>query len=210
MTETEAIATLHTQLLSERGFLPRLQRGEGLDRVGVAALYAALEALAACWAERTEVPKAALLPLVDLSGSLLACSRTQPDLAEILERLAFDLMERVETVVFGGSSRLSYEQAAAIVYTHLGGLPSVALALRHRERLYAGWTDELRQALDVLAVAWSERSAVPRVVAGSMLEGCEFIRGHAGNYPPTQQSELEAIADELAVRIRRCLQDDTR
>lgn len=210
MTETEAIATLHTQLLSERGFLAQLQRGEGLDRAGVDTVYAALDALSAWWAGRTEVPKAALLPLVDLSGALLMCSRSQPELAETLERLADDLVEQVETLVFGDAPRLSYEQAAAIVYTHFSGLPSVALALHHREQLWDGWADDLREALDVLAVAWNERSVVPRVVAGSMLEGCGLIRGHAGNYSLIQQSELEVIADELAVHVRRCLHDDSR
>jgi hypothetical protein len=203
MTEAQATAMLYEQLKSPQGFVAKLRKGEGLDRAGAHTVRDALGSLALLWAERTDVPKATLLPLVDVLTPIRESAHLYPDIEDEIMRLGMELAMLVEGIVYD-LPRMSEEVAAALVYGHFSGLSSVAQLLHHHEQLYDGWAEELAIAIDTLSNAWSGLATVPKAIAGSMLGVRELVRGHASAYPK-QQHQLEAIADDLTERVRRCL-----
>lgn len=204
MTESEAISVLEQQCVGDGGFVARLRRGEGLQREGVIQAQEALDTLAALWESSTDLPKVVARPLVDVSTPILESIPLYPDLENELWRLESDFSGRLDELCSTTPSRMSQEQAEALVYGHLLGLPSVSLKFHHHEALDDVWVSELRSALDVLTVAWAAREIVPKAIVRPMLEARGLIRGHAAVYPD-QQSNLEQIADDLAERIKHCL-----
>jgi hypothetical protein len=204
LTEQEAISTLQLHFVSAEGFVARLQRGEGIDHEGVEQVRAALDALAALWADRAEVPRHATVVLVDVETPIIECASQYPELTNELWQLASDLVTRIERIFYTYPG-MTEEEAVAIVYGHLRGISGIALTFHHREPIYdLEWATDLLTALDTLAVAWSAREEAPKAVIGPMLDARAVIRGHADNYPQWQ-SQLEQIGDEVAERVRRCL-----
>lgn len=205
MTEQEAIATLEQHFVGTNGFVARLRRGEGLDYEGIEQVRTALDALEALWSNRAQVPRHATVALVDVRTAIIECKPEYPALANELDRLAFDLVRRIEQVFYSPSPGMTEEEAIALVYGHLRGLSGIALTFHHREPIHdLEWATDLLTALDTLAVAWSTREEAPKAVIGPMLDARAIIRGHAGNYRQWQE-QLEQIGDEVAQRVRRCL-----
>jgi hypothetical protein len=205
MTEEEAIAVLEEAFAGDSGFVARLRNGGGLDSAAVTNVRAALTALQALWADSDQIPKKAARVLVDLFTPIYESARLYLDQQSVIEHLASSLSEEVDRVFWPTGSKMTEERAIGLVYGHLTGLPSLALQLHHRERLDDEWASELQEAIDTLGNAWSNRTHVPKVVVAPMLDARELIRGHAGWYPK-QQAQLETIADELALHIKRCLE----
>lgn len=204
MTEAEAVAIVREQLVTERGFIARLQRGEGIDHEAVRQVYGALEALAGYWADRACVPKDAVLPMVDVFTPIFACIPLYPDRKIEIQRLAIELVDRVESVFWGPNPSMTEEEAMALVYGHLNGLPSLAFDLHHRERPKDDTLEQLHAALQTLERAWAGRACVPKTIVGPMLDVRELIAGHAGWWPEVQP-RLVAIADDLKESVKRCL-----
>ncbi|HEU5439468.1 MAG TPA: hypothetical protein VFU88_09270 [Ktedonobacterales bacterium] len=209
MTEAEAIAILNEQYDSESGFLAKLERGEGLDQEAVSRVRAAFAILQEAWADRTDVPKTALYPLIDSGGRIRAAAAVNQAQHDELVRLSMELAGEVEQLVTV-APRPTEEWAIAEVVGHLSGLPSLALTLHHREHVNRGFVEDLQRALDVLAEAWRGRKAIPRLVAGLMLEAPALFRDHAGNYREQERyalnrARLEAVGEDMAARVRRCL-----
>lgn len=204
MTESEAISVLEQQFVGDAGFVARLRRGEGLQREGVMQAQEALDTLAAFWQTSTDLPKVVARPLVDVSTPILESIPLYPDLANELWRLEGDISEHLDKLCSTTPSRMSQEQAEALIFGHLMGLPSVSLKFHYHEALDDLWISELRSALDVLTVAWAARETVPKAIVRPMLEARGLIRRHASVYPD-QQSNLENVADDLAERIKHCL-----
>lgn len=202
MDETEAIAVLEEQLVGEAGFVAQLHCGDGLNREGVRLARAALDELRVLWKDKPHVPKVGVLPLADFLTSLQESARQYPALEAEIWGIVGDFSDGLDALLVDND--MSEERASALVYGHLMGLPSVALALHHHERLDDQWHHELRSALDTLAQAWSGREYVPKAIVRPMLGARDLIRGHAAAYPQ-RQAELEAIADDLAERVKRCL-----
>lgn len=203
-TEPEAVMLIHDQLASNQGFIARLQGGEGLDKAAVQQVYEALDVLKTQWAGLTCVPKAPVLPMVDVSTRLLDCAHLYPDLERDIQNVAFDLVERIEQVFRPPYPRMTEDQAMAVTYVHLLGIPSLSLDLHHRQNPTTETLDELQTAFETLAQAWVDRECVPKTIIGPMLDVRELIRGHAG-WHPQSQARLEAYADNLAELVRRCL-----
>lgn len=210
MTEAEAIAILGEQFPGQDGFLAKLERGEGLDREALARVRLALSSLKEAWADNTDVPKAALLPMVDIGSRIRSCIKHNPQLEDELVDLSMDLEHEVEHAVFGTFSHTE-EWATSVAFGCLSGMESLALTLHHRQAVSGGSVDELQTALEVLAKAWKTRESVPRWLAGLMLSAGDLFRDHAGNYPKRlypgmlDQTDLEAIGDDITARVRRCL-----
>jgi hypothetical protein len=208
MTEEEAIAVLEEAFTGDSGFVARLRNGDGLDAIAVTNAQAALETLHVLWADRDHIPKEAARALVDVFTPIYESAPLYPEQQSLIEQLAQSLVEDVERVLYPVSPKMTEERAIGLVFGHLNGLPSLALRLHHLERLDDEWAGELLEAIDTLASVWSNRTLVPKVVVAPMLNVRELIRGHASLYPK-QQAELEAIADDLAVHVKRCLDQRT-
>lgn len=205
MTEQEAVACVKDQFTGDGGFVARLVRGERLDRDGEAAVREALDVLEVCWADQAQVPKAAVLPMVDVSTPIRESAQRYPEMELEVVRLARELADRVAEVFAARPSGMSEQEAAALVYTHLTGVsPSLALSLHHRERPQEEVLEELQTAFTALEEAWRYRESVPKVIIGPMLDVRELIRGHASLFPK-DQAHLETLADDLAAQVRRCL-----
>lgn len=205
MTEAEAVSVLLEAFTSPSGFVARLQSGSGLDLVAVQRTQEALRILQVVWADRDQVSKEVASSLVDIFTPIYESAPLYPDQRSLIEQLAHSLVDDVERVFYTTGSQMTEEQAIGLVYGHLTGLPSLALRLHHRERLDDEWASELQDAIDTLAKAWSSRKLVPKVVVAPMLHVRELIRSHATWYPD-QQSKLEAIADDLALHVKHCLE----
>jgi hypothetical protein len=205
MTEEEAISVLVEAFTSSSGFVARLQSGSGLDLVAAQNTQQALRSLQVLWVNRDRIPKEVAWSLVDIFTPIYECAPLYPDQRHQIEQLAHSLVEDVERVFYTTSSHMTEEQAIGLVYGHLTGLPSLALRLHHRERLDDEWASELQDAIDTLANSWSNRKLVPRIVVAPMLDVRELIRSHAHWYPE-QQAKLEALADELVLHVKRCLE----
>jgi len=204
MTEQQAINCVRDQFTGEKGFVAKLQGGLGLDRDGVAAVQVALDVLEACWADRAQVPKAAVLPMVDISTPMRENARRYPAMELEIMRLAGELADRVAEIFAARATGMSEQEAAALVYAHLTGVSGLALSLHHREHPQEEVLEELQTAFTTLERAWQHRDSVPKIIIGPMLDVRELIRGHAGLFP-REQAQLEAMADELAEQVRRCL-----
>jgi hypothetical protein len=204
MTEGEAIAYLQEQLRGDQGFIARLRRGEGLDQAELSAIQRALGVLAAAWARQEYIPKAAALPLVDVSAPIFESADLYGNERLDIEQLADALVTAVDRVFYSPEPRMTEERAMCLVFGHLSGLPSLALALHHREHVADEWLRDVYAALDTLAEAWSTRSHVPKSIVAPMVNAPDLIRKHAGAYP-REEGHLRAFADGLADRVRRCL-----
>lgn len=102
MTEQEAIAILFQQSSTPTGFLLRLQQGQGLDQQGVDQLWQVFDVLQQAWAERTCVPREALLALTYLDEALPAVFEQYPDEQDELIDLHFALIERITDLLIAG------------------------------------------------------------------------------------------------------------
>jgi hypothetical protein len=208
MTEQEAIETIREQLVGEHGLIARLQRGDGIDREAVHLMYDALAQLERNWADRLMVPKYAVFPMVDIFSAIRGCTELYPGQEVELDDLAMEMVEHIERVFYNRDrDNMSEEEAMALVYGHLIGLPTLALALHHREKPHYETLEELRAAIHTLAKAWAPRDQVPKFVIGYMLEVRDLIAGHAPLWPADQQ-RLDTIAVELKELVQRCLQRD--
>lgn len=208
MTEAEAIAILTKQFLSDAGFVARLQRGEGLDDQAVGLVRTALQVLAEMWSGRQIVPKKGVLPLVDVFTPIYQSAARNPDQADEIERLAWDLLTEVERPL--APKEMTEEDAIGIVYGHLTGMYSVSLVLHHHDTLRAlgaddSWFEELQQAIDTLAYHWANRAEVPRSPIRLMLDIRSLFQGHAPAYSPSEATKLQLWGDDLVERVRRCL-----
>lgn len=209
MTEAEAIQTLGEQFQGRQGFLAKLERGAGLDREALARARQALSALQEAWSERNDVPKAPLLPLVDIGSRIRRCIRLNPQIEDDLLQLSTDLEQEIEHVIFGSLIHTE-EWAMEVVFGSLGGIDSLALTLHHRQPVNGGFVEDLQIALEVLAKAWRNRESVPRQLAGLMLGAGDLFRDHAGNYPQRlypgmlDETAIENIGDDVTKRVQRC------
>src|SRR5579883_3441597 len=169
MTESEAIQALQTHLISERGFLSKLQRGQGKDEADLATIMSALETLRVLWKDRINIPKVGAFPLVDVFMPVFESAHLYPEHEAEIIRLAFALDDQVDAVFRNGTS-MTEEQAVGVLYGHLAGMPSIALIFHHREPLFnLEWANDLREALDTLAGAWANRELVSKTLVGLML-----------------------------------------
>ncbi len=204
MTEAQAIAIVKNQFAGAEGFLAQLQRGVGIDHHGVALVTEALQVLKQVWAARTSVPKEAVLPLVDVSSAIWACSDLQPETSEEIERLALEMEELVEGLFLREGDELSEEEAMTTVRAHFSLESSFILALRIGEDLDRADVRRVEQALDTLHNAWATLNLVPKAVVGPMVLGPGMVLNTAGLHPDLEP-ELEAIASDLRERVKRCL-----
>ena len=101
MTEAEAITIVIEQFAGPSGFVARLQRGQGIDAAAVHLAKQALQTLKEAWAERSTVPKEALLPLFDLMTTIRSTIELQPERTEEISRLAQDLTIQVAEILGG-------------------------------------------------------------------------------------------------------------
>lgn len=159
MNEQEGIAILFAELRAPTGFLPRLLRGEELDRAGVERVQGALAALGDHWRPRSCIPRDALLALtyldnalaspvcldlyptdqhelfeihMDLEGKVLNCLMPldmEPD-PEVDEQLVDQgFWERWVEQIVVPSRNLSEQEAVAVLRQHLYGV-GLTVALR--------------------------------------------------------------------------------
>jgi hypothetical protein len=119
MTEQEAIAVLYKQFTTPHGFLPQLQRGEGLDRAGVQQVWQALDTLQQAWAQRPCVPREAVRALTYMDEALPATFDRNPTCKDELIDLYFEVFGRIEETFYPVSlpeeeDRWRAEEAAPI------------------------------------------------------------------------------------------------
>ena len=209
MTETEAIAMVKAQFTGTNGFLARLQRGEGIDALGVQQAKEALLTLKAAWADRSTIPKEAALPLVDVRGTILASMGKQPQEEDQVYNLAFELDRLVDSVLLQEGEAMSEERALAVVQFHFTGGESLGLQL-HRgdsvrwETVQGVEMQELLVALDTLHQAWKTRREVPKEVVRAMLPA-PWVIGYNTRMAAELRPLLDALSQEIRGRIQRCL-----
>jgi hypothetical protein len=205
MVENEAVAVLQFQLTGGSGLVAKLQRGEGIDAEGVRRVYEALDSLEGIWRDSQCIPKSVVQPLVDVFTPIYESVAQNARVGTEVRRLASDLDDRITRLLWRPAPHsMSEEEAMALIYGHLSGLPSVALALHHRGPLTSGWTDDLSEAIDTLAAAWRDRECVPKAIVLPMLSARSLIRLHAPAYP-SQTKEIEAFADLFTNKVRVAL-----
>jgi hypothetical protein len=205
MTEAEAITIVIEQFAGPSGFVARLQRGQGIDAAAVHLAKQALQTLKEAWAERSTVPKEALLPLFDLMTTIRSTIELQPERTEEISRLAQDLTIQVAEIFGRESGHLSEEEAMAIVRTHFVGDSSFLLALHQGEGLDQSSVNEVQLALETLQHAWADRSEVPKVVVGPMLDAPDAVLEGYRFYPPEVQQQQELLSAALRKQIKQCL-----
>src|SRR5258708_16398439 len=137
MTEWEAISVWEQQFVGDAGFVARLRRGEGLQREGVIQAQEALDTLAALWQTSTDLPKVVARPLVDVSTPIRESIPIYPDLENELWRLEGDFSGRLDKLCSTTPSRMSQEQAEALIYGHLIDRKSTRLNSSHQIISYA-------------------------------------------------------------------------
>lgn len=152
---TEAEAVVREQFLGAEGFVARLRRGDGIDQESVRLTYEALGVLRSAWADRPHVPKRAVLPMVDVFTGIAATAPLYPEIAPEIRRLAGEMAERVESIFRSPAPRMTEEEAAALVYVHFTGVPSLALDLHHGREPDEETFEEVRAALETLRQAWA-------------------------------------------------------
>lgn len=206
MTEAEAVEIIRYQLLGAQGFVARLGRGEGVDRAAIEVVREALDSLRDAWANRGYVAKTAVLPLADVWASIHTSAKLYPDLQSEIDVLADDLSSRVRHVFLSQSGSATEEEAMATVWAHFSGAYSFLVALHERSGLDREAVEEVQRALATLERAWADRVDVPKTVVGTLLDARSAVLQNAGWYPELRR-ELDAIADDLAERVRRCLGD---
>lgn len=209
MTETEAIAIVKEQFAGTSGFLSRLQRGEGIDEMGVNQAKEALLTLKSAWADRSTIPKDAAFPLVDVMGTILSSMEKQPEVENQIYDLAFELDQLVDSVFLQEGASMSEERALALVQFHFTGGESLGLTFHRgnsvdRETVQDSTVQELLVALDTLHQAWKTRREVPKEVVRAMLPGPSVI-GYNTRMPAELRPLLDALSQDVRERIQRCL-----
>lgn len=204
MTEIEAIGILVAQFNSSEGFLAKLQSGQWIDFAAIEAVREALSTLREAWARESEVPKSALLPLVDAHSAIQDSAHLYPGREAEISRLAGDISQQIEKIFPLRLPEMSEVEASALVYGHFRGSSSLALTLYMHEPLEHEWIEQVLQALEVLAKAWEHREYVPKAIAGSMLQGGELVRGYEQFYPDLQLRWGD-LADMITSKVKHCL-----
>src|SRR5215472_16130560 len=133
MNENEAIETLSEQFTSETGFVAQLSNGDGLDLAGIELAIAALETLRGKWADREDIPKVGVLPMVDVYTRMYESAHLHRDQEEKIEDLADDLRSRMEEVLLTGSGQMTEQQAMAVVWAQLSSQSSFVLDLHQNQ-----------------------------------------------------------------------------
>ena len=209
MTETEAIATVKAQFAGTSGFLARLQRGEGIDEMGVNQAKEALLTLKGAWADRSTIPKDAVFPLVDVLGTIVSCMEKHPEGKNKIYSLAIEMDQLVDSVLLQEGESMSEERALALVQFHFTGGESLGLTFHRgnsvdREAVQDSTVQELLVALDTLHQAWKTRREVLKEVVRAMLPGPSVI-GYNTRMPADVRPLLNALSQDIRERIRRCL-----
>jgi hypothetical protein len=209
MTEIEAIAVVKEQFAGTSGFLARLQRGEGIDEMGVTQAKEALLTLKGAWADRSTIPKDAAFPLVDVLGTILSCMEKQPEGKNQIYYLAIEMDQLVDNVLLQEGESMSEERALAVVQFHFTEGESLGLMLHrgasvNQEIVQGTIVQELQMALDTLHQAWKTRQEVPKEVVRAMLPAPSFI-GYNTRMPAELRPLLDTLSQDVKERIQRCL-----
>lgn len=209
MTEVEAIAIVKEQFAGTSGFIARLQRGEGIDELGVNQAKEALLTLKDVWTNRNTIPKDAAFPLVDVMGTILSSMEKQPEVEHQIYDLAFDMAQLVDSVFLQEGEFMSEERALALVQFHFTEGESLGLTL-HRgdsvdgEIVQGLIVQELQVALDTLHQAWKTRREVPKDVVRAMLPAPSVI-GYNTRMPAELRPLLDTLSQDVKKRIQQCL-----
>lgn len=95
-------------------------------------------------------------------------------------------------------------EAIHVVFEQFTAETGFLLDLRMARGLNRDALTRVREACDTLQQIWAERDCVPKDIVVHLIDARTAVLSSWGLYPALQP-ELEALADEMMERVRRCL-----